>query len=231
MAGHPPRDRERPLRDEPDETLLAIVADADVDRRRAALRELNRRGPRTSLLPLLDRLPPGELASPISGALDLLGTAARPVTRSWAANPGHPLHWRSIMHLGAHGDESDVPVLLAAWDWLDGRPDDLCGYDALATGLARIGGDRARTVLPRLHRLWFTPHSHERAAYLKALLVLDPDNCERKLTEGVFDCEPGVRLVAVEHAPLTPLIRRRLLDLGADPLEDDEVRAAAGTRL
>jgi hypothetical protein len=220
-------DRDRPFTDDTDDTLLAVVGSAETERRRSALRELNRRGPQPALLPILDDLPLDDLNGPVHDALDRLGPAGLSVTRSWAVDPGHPMRWRAFLHLAAYGDESDVPALITAWDWLDDRPDDLCGYDALATGLARIGGDQARTVVvPRLHRLWFSPHSYERTAYLKALLVLDPGNCERKLIEGVFDCEVGVRLIAIERAPRTPIIRRRLHALRSDPLEDDDVRAA-----
>ncbi|MEK8107288.1 hypothetical protein NKG94_22840 [Micromonospora sp. M12] len=56
--------------------------------------------------------------------------------------------WTAYLVLAKHGDDSDVPALLAGWDWLDRRTDDRCGYDDLAVGIARIGGRAARAVVP-----------------------------------------------------------------------------------
>ncbi|WP_127508793.1 hypothetical protein [Actinoplanes solisilvae] len=163
----------------------------------------------------------------MSCALSLLGPQALPTARRWAATPQHPMRWSAQRLLAAHGDETDVPALLTAWDWLDSRPENRCGYDTLATGLARIGGDDARTIVPRLHRLWFSPHSYERAAYLRAALALDPEHVAPRLFEGLWDCEADVRRVAAENAELT----ERLAFLEADPMEDEEVRASARARL
>jgi Universal stress protein family len=63
---------------------------------------------------------------------------------------------------------------------LDERTDDMCGYDRLFDGLARIGGADARAELPRLRQLWASPHSYERAAYLRARLALDPDDVQKR---------------------------------------------------
>jgi hypothetical protein len=109
-----------------------------------------------------------------------------------------------------------VSRLLTGWDWLDARPDDRCGYHELAAGLARIGGPAAMQAAARIRRLWFSPHSYERARYLRALLQLDPPGAEPLLHEGLWDCESGVRLLAV---------------LRDDPMETTDVRAAATDRL
>ncbi|GAA1635030.1 hypothetical protein GCM10009828_073640 [Actinoplanes couchii] len=227
----------RPLAGEPDGTLLSIVGSAHGERQREALRELNRRGPQPGLLPLAERIPFDvtkelfDLDTPLTDALRALGAGALPVLRPWAATPGHPMCGAARGLLADHGDESDVPQILAAWARLDEDPGGRCGYDRLAAGLARIGGDRVRDfAVPRLQRLWTSPHSHERTAYLKALLALDPGAGAAMAFEGLFDCEPGVRLLAIEHA--SPADRRPALTMiSEDPLEDDEVRAAARLRL
>lgn len=225
----------RPLRAATDGELLATVRAGGGDGRRAALRELRRRGPQPALLDLAAGLPPADLRGPfgrtLGAALEDLGTAAVPLARAWAAQPGHPMAWRAATILAGHGDGSDVPALLDAWAWRDRREDDLCGYDLLAEGLARIGGPGARAVLPKLRRAWFSPHSYERAAYLRAVHVLDPSVSGSPLTEGLWDCESDVRRYAAEHAPLSPMVRDRLGGLRDDPLETAEVRAAAAGRL
>ncbi|MGI5184659.1 hypothetical protein ACQEVZ_51225 [Dactylosporangium sp. CA-152071] len=107
------------------------------------------------------------------------------------------------------------------------------GIDAgrIAAGLARIGGDAARAAVPKVRRAWFTPHSYERAATLKAFTALDPDAATRQLSEGLWDCEADVREFAAARAPLSPAAEHRLAVLRDDPLETPEVRAAATTRL
>jgi hypothetical protein len=124
-----------------------------------------------------------------------------------------------------------VPLLLDGVAWLDSRPDDLCGYDVLVTALARIGGPGTAGVPKLLRRLWFTPHSYERTSYLRAYLRLDPEGAISGLREGLWDCEEGVRLLAVRRVPLTTRIRERLAYLRDDPIEAPEVRGAAAGRL
>ncbi|MCO8275210.1 hypothetical protein M1L60_31975 [Actinoplanes sp. TRM 88003] len=181
-------------------------------------------------MPLLDGLPVDDLRAAVRRSLDLLGPRALPLARRWSATAAHPVRWSACTLLAEHGDEADAPALITAWDWLDSRPDDLCGYDDLAAGLARIGGEAARTAVPRLHRLWHSPHSYERAAYLRALFILDPDHVHPRLAEALWDCEPAVREFGAEHAPLTPEVNERLDFLTTDPMETDEVRTAATTR-
>ncbi|MFI7211494.1 hypothetical protein ACIBP4_11655 [Micromonospora maritima] len=221
----------RPFAQRPTEDLLAMLRAGGRDRRTAALRELNRRGPQPALLDVVDELPVPELHGPLSRAVGLLGPLALPLARAWAAPPVHPMVWTAYLVLARHGDESDLPALLAAWDWLDRRTDDLCGYDALAEGVARIGGPAARAVVPRLRRAWFSPHTFERAAYLRAVVALAPGDTDPLLFEGLWDCESDVRRFAAEHAPLDDATRPRLSRLRDDPMETPEVRAAAAARL
>ncbi|MFI6265871.1 hypothetical protein [Micromonospora sp. NPDC051006] len=98
-------------------------------------------------------------------------------------------------------------------------------------GLARIGGPQASAELPRLRRLWFSPHSYERADYLRARLALDPDGASGCLSEGLGDCESAVRLLAAQHVTLDDRSRDRLRYLRDDPIEAADVRAAAAARL
>ncbi|MFF5227900.1 hypothetical protein [Dactylosporangium sp. NPDC000521] len=225
-----PPDRQCPWRGDSAGDLLAKVRTGTVEERRHALRHLRRHGPQPALLDLVATLPVEELHRPLGNALSELGAAAVPVAREWAARLPHQIGWTGCRLLAEHGDESDGPALLAGWTWLDGRAD-LCGYDQLAAGLARIGGDAARTAVPKLRRAWFTPHSYERAATLKAFTALDPDAATRQLTEGLWDCEADVREFAAARAPLSPAVEHRLAVLRDDPLETPEVRAAATTRL
>jgi hypothetical protein len=138
---------------------------------------------------------------------------------------------QAVYVLADHGDVTDVPTLLAAWERLAREPGQHCGYDVVAEGLARIGGPAAGRVVPWLRERWVTPHSHERAAYLRALLVLDPDGTEPLLAEGLWDCEEAVRAIAAQRAALTPAVRDRLAALRDDPIEENGVRAAAAARL
>ncbi|MEU8301476.1 hypothetical protein AB0C04_29835 [Micromonospora sp. NPDC048909] len=131
-----------------------------------------------------------------------LGTLALAAARTWVTTPPHPLFWTGLRLLAAHGGQADVPALVAGLDWLDSRPNDLCGYDELVKGLARIGGPRATEELPRLRRLWFSPHSYERAGYLRARMALDPDGASGCLSEGLWDCESAVRLLAARQVTL-----------------------------
>ncbi|WP_203836041.1 HEAT repeat domain-containing protein [Winogradskya humida] len=210
------RPARRLLGDRTTEELLALLSDD-------AVRELNRRGPHPALLDLAGSLPP--LPS-LCRSLELLGALAVPLARTWAAQPDHPLRGGAVDVLALHGDDSDLSAIFAEWDRLDHLPDFRCGYDTLAAGVARIG---ARAAVPRLRKLWYSPHSYERAAYLRALNALDPEVAGPFLAEGLWDCESEVRLFAVEHATVSQL--GRLAFLRDDPMETASVRAAAASRI
>jgi hypothetical protein len=162
-------------------------------------------------------------------ALEKLGPRITRQARLWAGDPAHPLWWRAVETLAEHAEAADVPALLTALERLDGDKDDWCGYDALARGFARLG---VTEVVPRLRSLWHrSPHSYERAAYVKALLTLDPGTTRQDLPEALRDCESDVRLLAAQHSPLTGEVRRQLIRLRDSPIEHDEVRTAAALRL
>ncbi|MBF9128206.1 hypothetical protein I0C86_04240 [Plantactinospora sp. S1510] len=221
----------RPFADLSSTALLTVLRDEDrTYDHLPALRELNRRPPEPLLLSVVEHLSYAELHGPLGAALRRLGSAALPTARRWAST-GHPLVWTAYQVLAAHGDGSDVPALLAGMDWLDHRVDDRCGYNDLADGLARIGGPAAASAVPLLRRLWHSPHSYERASYLRALVALDPAGAARHLAEGLWDCESEVRLLAAARAPLDDLTRERLRYLRDDPIETAEVRATAAARL
>ena len=213
--------------------LPAVLRDpAQVAERRAVLRELRRRPPELAVLELADDLVTTESGYPLTSVVGRLGRPGLPYARIWPPpQRDHPLSWTAVCLLAEHGERSDVPALLAALDWLDTRDHDLCGYDTLVTGLARIGGPEAQTARRRIRRLWFSPHSLERAGYLRARMALEPDDCAMAVFEGLWDCESDVRLIAAQHVPLDDKTRDRLRYLRDDPLETDSVRDAAATRL
>lgn len=222
----------RPFAQESTEALLTLLRQADrADDWRPALQELRRRPPEPDLLGLVEDLAGNKAAGSLHGVIDAFGALALPAARRWTKTAEHPLAWAGLWLLAAHGDATDAQALVAGLDWLDARPGDRCGYDDLAVGLARIGGPTAAAALPRLHRLWFSPHSYERAAYLRAVLTLDPASAQRKLLEGLWDCEADVRLLAVQQTPLDDRAREQLRYLRDDPIERADVRAAAMDRL
>ncbi|SBT39187.1 hypothetical protein [Micromonospora auratinigra] len=222
----------RPFAGSTGTALLDLLGDATRTADwRPALRELRRRPPEPALLDLVDPLLAADVGYPLHAALTHLGPLAVPAARHWATAPRHPLHWTALLLLAEHGEARDAGALLDGLAWLDGRPDDLCGYDRLLTGLVRLDTPRRAEALPWLRRLWFSPHSYERAAYLRARLRVDADDAARCLREGLWDCEADVRLLAARHVALGPEVRDRLRALRDDLLETPEVRAAAAARI
>ncbi|MFJ9774879.1 hypothetical protein ACIRVF_27145 [Kitasatospora sp. NPDC101157] len=126
--------------------------------------------------------------------------------------------------------ERDVPVLVAELEqaWVDRA---WCGPARPARELARFGPEAAGAV-SLLRRFWLqTPHSSERAVYLEALAALGSAGMAEAYVESLWDCEAAARLLGVERAPDTPQVRARLASLRDDPIEEPEVRNAAGARL
>jgi hypothetical protein len=222
-----------------DAQLSALLCDPSTDTGtlNLVLGRIRHRGrPMPEILDLVDRLAPVRPAA-LFGALRALGPQAAPPARSWAANPDHPL-FRDAPHLLAtHGDEQDIPVLLAALDQLT---DDWCGHDVLTEGLARILAgapptahtDTRATLVRRLRRLTTaSPHSYERTSYQRSLLLLDPQRTTAVLPIHLLDCEPLTRLLAAQRTPLTDDAHRWLTELRDDPIEEDDIRRAAAERL
>ncbi|MEV8322657.1 hypothetical protein [Kitasatospora sp. NPDC056731] len=132
--------------------------------------------------------------------------------------------------LSRRGEEKDVAALLAVLeqDWAARA---WCGPMHTARGLARFGPEAAGAA-SLLRRFWlWTPHSSERPAYLEALAAVAPAGLAEVYTECLWDCEADARLPAVAHAPDRPHVRERLAHLRDDPMEQAEVREAAGARL
>ncbi|MEV5720461.1 hypothetical protein AB0L41_41860 [Amycolatopsis mediterranei] len=221
-------------RDTPVAGLLGLLADPDArpEVLSAVLHEFARhRGPEPRLLDVADQLAarPDARRIGLVHALTKLGPQTAGHARRWARSPAHPLWWRAVVTLTEQGDAADVPALLDALGHLDGDKDDWCGYDDLARGFGRLGVTEAA---PRLRSLWRqSPHSFERAAYVEALLKLDPDATRQQLPDALADCEGDVRLVAARQAPLTGEVRRRLGRLRDSPIENPDVRVAAAHRL
>jgi hypothetical protein len=227
---------------------LAAVPDADLAaalravltgrvRPASVLREIRRRGrPVPELLDIVEHLAPARPPG-LFGALRTLGPLVAPAARRWGADPDHPLFADAAHLLAEHGDEQDIPVLLAA---LDRLADKWCGYDSLTEGLARIlthappatHADTRTSLVGKLR--WLTmasPHSYERTSHLRSLLLLDRQQTTGNLPIHLLDCEPGVRLQAAQHTPLTDDARHWLAELRDDPIEEEEVRNAASERL
>ncbi|MFD0396461.1 hypothetical protein ACFVHI_00030 [Kitasatospora sp. NPDC127121] len=138
--------------------------------------------------------------------------------------------------LPEHGGASDLHIasdLPTATGELERQwaSQEWCGPMHTARGLARFGPDAAGAA-SLLRRFWlWTPHSSERPAYLEALAAVAPVGLAEVYTECLWDCEAGARLPAVAHAPDRPHVRERLAHLRDDPMEEAEVREAAGARL
>ncbi|MGW4897641.1 hypothetical protein ACWEQL_36140 [Kitasatospora sp. NPDC004240] len=136
---------------------------------------------------------------------------------------------------GGRGGEGVVAGWSAELErcWVEQR---WCGPAGLARGLAGAGaadvGAAGPGAVSLLRRFWlWTPHSHERAAYLEALAVLGPAGLGEVYVECLWDCEADSRLLAAGRAPDGPQVRERLAYLRDDPLEEPAVRAAARERL
>jgi hypothetical protein len=232
----------------PGRTELAAASDADLVARllvpgshrgvlASVLRQIRLRGrPVPQLLDVVEHLAPARPPG-LFGALRAQGSLVVPLARTWAVDPDHPLFLDAPHLLAEHGDERDMPVLLAA---LDRLADQWCGHDVLTEGLTRMLTDappaahaEARASLVQRLRglLTATPHSHERASYLRSLLLLDQPGTTGMLPFFLLDCEPGVRLLAAQHTPLTNHARRWLTELCDDPIEDDDIQHASAQRI
>ncbi len=97
------------------------------------------------------------------------------------------------------------------------------GTEAPARGLGRL---RAGRAAPVLREAWAaTRHSYARADILTGLRGAAPQDADRYLDEALDDCEPRVRRLACTAA--APAMLARVRARRDDPLENDEVRAAA----
>ncbi|MEU3922288.1 hypothetical protein [Streptomyces sp. NPDC029004] len=215
--------------------LLSVLADADTaDGAKAeALHTLAGRPPEPDLIPLVPGLGTVDGRWPLPWlirAVERLGALAVPEARAWATDERDWLSWTGIRVLAEHGETQDLPTLireLAAHD----EARQWCGPDRLAAGLARFGPAAAEAA-PLLRRLWLrNPHSYERPAYLKALAAIDPAGLDWAYTESLWDCESNARLLGIASAPDHPRVGQRLTQLRDDPMEEPEVRTAAGGRL
>ncbi|WP_405678690.1 hypothetical protein OG239_27555 [Streptomyces sp. NBC_00868] len=223
------------LGDRSGEELLAVLADARSGDgpKTGVLRELARRTPDEALIPLVPSLgtSDGRRSLPaLRRAVEGLGALAVPAARRWAADEREWLARLGADVLADHLGPELIPGLAAELrdQW---RERAWCGPDRTAKRLARFGPDAAEAV-PELRRFWLhTPHSWERPAYLEALAAIDQDGLDYAHTESLWDCEEQARLLGIARAPDLPEVRERLAALRDDPMEEAEVRAAAGARL
>ncbi|MFE3859994.1 hypothetical protein ACFXPT_06130 [Streptomyces goshikiensis] len=218
-----------------DEKLLALLAadGTEFNRKIDALRALAGRDPAEGLIPLVPSLgtPDGRRSLPLlRRAVDRLGALAVPAARGWAVDGREWLARLGADVLADHPEPEAIPGLVAelAEQW---KARAWCGPDTTAKRLARFGPEAAAAV-PVLWRYWrHTPHSYERAAYLRALAAIDPSGLDDAYSESLWDCEERVRLLAIVSAPRCPQTLHRIAVLRDDPMETREVRAAARARL
>ncbi|MFD3557330.1 hypothetical protein ACFWWA_35310 [Streptomyces goshikiensis] len=218
-----------------DEKLLALLAadGTEFNMKIDALRALAGREPAEGLIPLVPSLgtPDGRRSLPLlRRAVNRLGALAVPAARGWAVDGQEWLARLGADVLADHPGPEALPGLVAELteQW---KARAWCGPDTTAERLARFGPEAADAV-PVLWRYWrHTPHSYERADYLKALAAIDPSGLDDAYTESLWDCEERARLLAIASAPHHPRILHRIAALRDDPMETPEVRAAAGARL
>ncbi|MFG3049799.1 hypothetical protein ACGFZP_02435 [Kitasatospora sp. NPDC048239] len=225
----------KPLAEVDNAGLLRLLADPGEteERRTAALDVIDDRGPEPGVIPLVPSLGKADgkhLLWPLIGVVEKLGALAVPDAREWARAEKGWLAGLGYGVLAGHGTVQDTPVLVARLerDWVERR---WCGPKRTAEGLRRFGPGAGEAV-SLLRRFWlWTPHSYERAAYLEALAAIDPTGLDAVYPECLWDCEADARLLGIAHAPDGPGIGGRLAYLRDDPMEEPEVRAAAGERL
>ncbi|MFB6512347.1 hypothetical protein ACFCW4_08845 [Streptomyces virginiae] len=153
-----------------------------------------------------------------------------PAARVWASDEREWLARMGTDILAEHPGPEALPGLLAELtDQWEARA--WCGPDTTAKQLARFGPDAADAA-PVLRAYWLhTPHSYERADYLRALTAIDPTGLDDAYIESLWDCEERARLLGIAMAPQRPQTTERIAVLRDDPMETTEVRAAAAARL
>ncbi|MFJ7586716.1 hypothetical protein ACIQZO_04815 [Streptomyces sp. NPDC097617] len=219
------------------EELLGLLADdgTEPETKVDALRALSGRGPTERLIPLVPSLGTGtgngRRALPyVRRAVNRLGPLAVPAARGWAVDEREWLARLGTDVLADHPGPEALPGLVAelADQW---QARSWCGPDVTAKRLARFGPEAAEAA-PVLWAYWLhTPHSYERADYLRALAAIDPTGLDDAYTESLWDCEERARLPGIASAPRRPQTTERIAALRDDPMECPEVRAAAGARL
>lgn len=195
----------------------------------AAIFELGRRRA-PGLLDLAEEvLPqrPTRWGGAVCRALREFGPGALTRARSWArARRGCEDAALSI--LARYGTRQDIPLLMtelkatvAAQDW-----------GGAATSIEGLGRLRAGEAVPVFKAVWVdSPYAYLRPRVLTALHRTAPHTAEAYATEGLWDCEEGVRHAAARAVPLTDETVLRLRHLHGDAAEDPQVRTAAGHRI
>jgi hypothetical protein len=209
------------------DTDLAALARGHGDGATAAILELGRRRSPLVLDLAEELLPAGDYDGPLCRAVRDLGAGALSRARSWAAEQ-RSYHDVGIDVLAAHGTEPDAPLLLDALGTALGERD----WDLAAVPADGLGRLRSRAALPLLLHGWEqSACSLLRVNLAGALTAIDPHVAEPYLMEGLWDCEDGVRRIAVGAVPLDGEARIRLRRLRHDGAEDAHVRSTAAGRL
>ncbi|MFB4316225.1 hypothetical protein [Actinomadura sp. 21ATH] len=206
----------------------------DLARRRddgavAAIFELGRRRA-PGLLDLAEELlpqRPGRWGGAVCRALREYGPEALPRARAWAATHGG-CAGIGLRILARHGTRQDIPLLMNELHGALERRD----WGDAAGPIEGLGRLRAGESVPLLKDAWSeSAYSYLRPRVLTALTRTAPHTAESFTVEGLWDCEEGVREVAVRTAPVTAETRIRMQRLHHDAAEDPGVRATAASRL
>jgi hypothetical protein len=82
---------------------------------------------------------------------------------------------------------------------------------SLLEALARVPSSSAFETLDEIFRDTAYAPARRRAA--QAMAVADSGFADAFASECLWDCDPTTRQIGISHAPLTPSVRNRLLEL------------------
>ncbi|MGI5168904.1 hypothetical protein ACQEU3_31605 [Spirillospora sp. CA-253888] len=219
---------ERPARTE--EELLELARRGD-DGAVSAIFELGRRRS-PGLLDLAEEVLPQRPGNRWSGVVcralrEFGGPETLPRAREWAASQGGCTDM-GLRILARHGTRQDIPLLMRALDDALARRE----WGESAGPIEGLGRLRAGEAVPLLKTAWSeSTYAYLRPRVLTALTRTAPHTAESYTVEGLWDCEEGVREIAVQLAPLTQETRTRLQRLHHDAAEEPGIRATAAARM
>ncbi|HEX7859703.1 MAG TPA: hypothetical protein VF773_05210 [Verrucomicrobiae bacterium] len=155
-----------------------------------------------------------------------------PLAREWVFHKRRHERWFANRVLRVHATREDIPLLRRAIR-LALRDDEknlyrICDLVEAFDNLPDVG------VIPELLEVYTQfRYSHGRMLAAQAIEVTSPNHFEEGLAfECLWDCQAGTRELAVERVLIDgPAARARVVELGADIFEDDDVREAACKRL
>jgi HEAT repeat protein len=149
---------------------------------------------------------------------------------AWARASAHDLASGSAARavLAVNADESDLPQLRSLLEWAS---DQHAIYDqcSIVDALHRLGDTAAVGQISALYES--TVYSYLRRRCTLALAALHPAFPESLAVEALWDCEAETRRCGIERAALSDPVRKRLLMIAGDTIEELGTRQAAEARL